>query len=108
MKKLSLLATSLLLAICLTGCGNESKAANITSHKVNENESGIILLCAHTYGSPSNDGYEIKFFLDSYTDTVWVSYFEKHGYGGGGTYTPYYNEDGKIMTYAEFKRVHKH
>ena len=31
-----------------------------------------------------------------------------HGYGGGGSLSPYYNTNGEIMKYEEFKTVHVH
>ena len=47
-------------------------------------------------------------FYDTYTDNIYIKCFEEDFYAGGGSMSPYYNAEGKIMKYDEFTQVHKH
>lgn len=102
MKKISLLLAGLTAMFCLTGC-NDDKSEHIINHNTN-NTNGLAVLCTHDIG----DAVTITFIRDTYTDNIYVTYYEGHGYGGGGNMSPYYNADGEIMNYTEFKQVHKH
>ena len=98
-KKLSLLFTSLFVLTCLAGCKEEG---DINTHSSTNNS--IVVLCNHYLG---NACY-ISFIRDTYTDNIYMTYFEKQGYGVGGGLLPYYNSKGEIMKYEEFKVVHTH
>lgn len=98
-KKLSLLFTFLFALTCLSGCKGEG---DIDTHpSVND---GMVRLCDHYL----DNACYTSFIRDTYTDNIYVTYFEKHGYGGGGSLSPYYNAKGEIMKYEEFKVVHVH
>ena len=99
MKKISLLLVGLTAIFCLTGC---KKEGDIDTHpSIN---GGMVRLCDHYLDNASY----ISFIRDTYTDNISMTYFEKQGYGGGGGLLPYYNSNGEIMKYTEFKQVHKH
>ena len=100
MRKLSLLFVGLLSTLCLSSCNDTSE--HITNYSdVND---GLTVLCDHYIGDYSH----VRFIRDTYTDNIYMTYFEKRGYGGGGGICPYYNAEGKIMKYDEFKIVHVH
>lgn len=103
MKKISLLLAGLTAVFCLAGCSNESE--RITNYNANSTN-GLVVLCTHELGDVQST--TITFIRDTYTDNIYVKCFEKHGYGGGGSLSPYYNADGEIMKYSEFQEVHKH
>ena len=92
MKKLLLLIPLLLL----TGC----KLPNNTTAETNTYKD-FITLCRHNGGC-------ITFMRDPYTDNIYISYYEGHGYGAGASFAPYYNSEGQIMKYQEFLEVHRH
>ncbi len=97
-KKLSLLFTSLFALTCLVGCKEEGDID--THHSIKD---GMVRLCDHYLGSRC-----ISYIRDTCTDNIYVIYFEKQGYGGAGSLSPYYNANGEIMKYEEFKVVHVH
>ena len=99
-KKLGLLFTGLIALTCLTGCDNSEETVKTYSGA----NGGLTALCEHYLG---NDSY-VRFIRDTYTDNIYMTYFEKHGYGGGGSLSPYYNTNGEIIKYEEFKTVHVH
>ena len=101
MKKINLLLTSIMTAFCLVGCSNQTE--HITNYDTN-NTDGLTILCSHELGQSTT----ITFIRDTYTDNVYIKCFDKHGYSGGGSLSPYYNTDGEIMSYTEFRQVHKH
>ena len=98
MKK-NLLLLIPLLTLSITGCTlTEGEVTNYTN-----TNNGLVRLCTHTV-----DDSSITFIRDTYTDNIYMKCFEKHGYGGGGSLSPYYNAEGQIMKYSEFMEVHKH
>ena len=103
MKKIKLLLIGVMTAFCLAGCSDNSK--HDTSYDA-DNASGLIVLCTHYLGS--DHSISIKFVHDTYTDNIYIKYFEEDFYAGGGSMSPYYNAEGKIMKYDEFTQVHKH
>ena len=97
MKKILLIIP--LLILTLTGCTlTEGEVTNYTN-----TNSGLVRLCTHNV----DDSY-VTFIRDTYTDNIYIKYFEKLGNGGGGSLSPYYNSEGQIMKYSEFVEVHKH
>ena len=103
MKKIKILLTSLIAAICLIGC-NDDNSEHIIDYDTN-NASSLVILCTHKLSDLKTN---ITFIRDTYTDNVYMKCFEEHGYAGGGSLSPYYNTEGKIMKYDEFTQVHKH
>lgn len=105
MRKINLLLAGLATAFCLVGCNNQTE--HITNHDTN-NTNGLTVLCSHELG----ESITITFIRDTYTDNVYIKCFEERGfgnrYGVGASLSPYYNADGKIMSYTEFTQVHKH
>ena len=99
-KKLGLLFAGLIAVACLAGCDSNEETVKTYSNA----NGGLIVLCDHYLG---NDSY-VRFIRDAYTDNIYMAYFEKHGYGGGGSLSPYYNDNGEIMKYEAFKTVHVH
>lgn len=95
MKKLFLLIPLLLL----TGCKLSDNTANTAEET--KTYKGFVTLCSH------NDS-RLTFMRDPYTDNIYIRYYEHHGYGGGGSFGPYYNSEGQIMKYQEFLEVHRH
>lgn len=107
MKRLKLLLVSLSALACLTSCISANTSANNGSVvSYSNNGTGLIVLCTHDLGGA--EGWYCRFIRDTYTDNIYMTYFEKHGYGGGGSLSPYYNANGEIMKYEEFKTVHVH
>ena len=103
MKKIKILLISLMAAICLVGCDDDN-SERITNYD-NNNASGLVILCLHKLSDLKTN---ITFIRDTYTDNIYMKCFEEHGYAGGGSMSPYYNAEGKIMKYDEFTQVHKH
>ena len=88
-----------LLTLSMASCSpSEGEVTNYTN-----TNNGLVKLCQHIV----DDSY-ITFIRDTYTDNIYMKCFEKHGYGGGGSLSPYYNAEGQIMKYSEFVEVHKH
>ena len=105
-KKIKILLASLIVAGCLTGCGDNS-SEHITNYDTDDTN-GLVVLCSHELGQSTT----ITFIRDTYTDNVYIKCFEEHGYGknysSSASLSPYYNTEGKIMSYTEFTQVHKH
>ena len=99
MKKIKLLLIGVMAAFCLVGCSDQSEHS--TSYDAN-NASGLIVLCTHYLGS--DHSMSIKFVHDTYTGNIYIKNLDLHG----GSISPYYNAEGKIMKYDEFTQVHKH
>ena len=102
MKRIKTLLLSV-LALTLVGCSNnvrgeEGKVANYGNYT-----GGLVTLCKHGLEEGG-----VTFIRDTYTDNIYMIHFEGHGYAGGGGITPYYNANGEIMKYQEFKTVHTH
>ena len=104
--KIKILLASLIVAGCLTGCGDNS-SEHITNYDT-DNTNGLVVLCSHELGQSTT----ITFIRDTYTDNIYIKCFEEHGYGknysSSASLSPYYNTEGKIMSYTEFTQVHKH
>ena len=103
MKKIKILLTSLIAAICLIGC-NDNNSEHITDYDTN-NASSLVILCRHKL---SDSRTNITFIRDTYTDNIYIKCLEVDFYAGGGSMSPYYNANGEIMKYDEFTQVHKH
>lgn len=99
MKKISLLLIGVMAAFCLAGCSDN--ADNNTSYDA-DSATGLIVLCTHYLSSDHSTS--IKFVHDTYTDNIYMKSLDLRG----GSMSPYYNAEGKIMKYAEFTQVHKH
>lgn len=99
MKKTKLLLISVMTTFCLTGCSDNSN--HDTSYDA-DNASGLIVLCTHYLGSDHSTA--VKFIHDTYTDNIYMKSLDLRG----GSMSPYYNAEGKIMKYDEFTQVHKH
>lgn len=99
MKKLKLLL--LLPSILLASCGLPD--AEATENYKTSTYSNFIVLCTHTISNVER----LEFILDPYTQNIYVTTTSSVGDGKGGI-TPYYNAEGKIMKYEEFKVVHVH
>ena len=107
MKKIKILLISLMAAICLVGCDDDN-SERITNYDNNNNANGLVVLCLHKLSDSETKKTNITFIRDTYTDNIYIKYFEEDYYAGGGSLSPYYNAEGKIMKYAEFTQVHKH
>lgn len=95
MKKLKLLLLLSTSLFSLSACG--------------ENESqyqygAFTTICTHGITNAS----KLTFFKSNDTDLMYTLVEFRSGYGGGASFNPYYNQDGNIMTYNEFKEVHRH
>ena len=99
MKKIKLLLIGVMAAFCLAGCSDIAK--NDTSYDT-DSATGLVVLCTHYLGS--DHSMSIKFVHDTYTDNIYIKNLDLHG----GSISPYYNAEGKIMKYDEFTQVHKH
>ena len=99
MKKTKLLLIGVMATFCLAGCSDKSE--HDTSYDVN-NTSGLVVLCTHYLGSDHSTS--VKFIHDTYTDNIYMKSLDLRG----GSMSPYYNAEGKIMKYDEFTQVHKH
>ena len=99
MKKIKLLLIGVMTTFCLAGCSDKSE--HDTSYDAN-NTSGLIVLCTHYLGSDHSTS--VKFIHDTYTDNIYMKSLDLRG----GSMSPYYNAEGKIMKYDEFTQVHKH
>ena len=106
MKKIKILLISLMAAICLVGC-NDNNSEHITDYDTN-NASSLVILCTHKLSDSETKKTNITFIRDTYTDNIYIKCFEEDYYAGGGSMSPYYNAEGKIMKYDEFTQVHKH
>lgn len=100
-KKLSLLFALIFALTGLTGCKEEGDINTNTQVSTKE---GLVVLCEHYLDNLSY----CRFIRDTYTDNIYMTCFEKQGYGGGGGLLPYYNSKGEIMKYDEFQKVHVH
>ena len=104
MKKIKLLLIGVITAFCLASCSDD-KSEHITNYDAN-NSSGLAILCTHKLRDDLKTN--ITFIHDTYTDNIYIKCFEEDYYAGGGSLSPYYNAEGKIMKYDEFTQVHKH
>ena len=113
MKNIKILLVSQLILLCLVGwigftlavlTGCSSKAEPDSSMTVDDTD-GLVVLCLHKL---SDSKTNITFIRDTYTDNIYIKCFEEDFYAGGGSFSPYYNAEGKIMKYDEFTQVHKH
>lgn len=113
MKNVKILLVSQLILLCLVGwigftlavlTGCSSKAEPDSSTTVDDTD-GLVVLCLHKL---SDSKTNITFIHDTYTDNIYIKCFEEDFYAGGGSMSPYYNAEGKIMKYDEFTQVHKH
>jgi len=91
MKKLKLLFTLVLSGICLTGCGTKKGEVMFGNN--------MELLCKHS----EKDAW-LYFLKDRDTDNVYMYLLDYNR----AALSPYYNSKGEVMTYSEFKQVHKH
>ena len=105
MKKIKLLLIGVMTAFCLAGCSDIAK--NDTSYDV-DSATGLVVLCLHKLSDSETKKTNITFIRDTYTDNIYIKCFEEDYYAGGGSMSPYYNAEGKIMKYDEFTQVHKH
>ena len=99
MKKIRLLLIGVMAAFCLAGCSDNSNHG--TSYDA-DNATGLVVLCTHYLNSDHSTS--IKFVHDTYTDNIYMKSLDLRG----GSMSPYYNAEGKIMKYDEFTQVHKH
>lgn len=113
MKNIKILLVSKLILLCLVGwigftltvlTGCSSKAEHGSSTTVDDTN-GLVVLCLYKLSYPKTN---ITFIRDTYTDNIYIKYFEVDFYAGGGSMSPYYNAEGKIMKYDEFTQAHKH
>ena len=113
MKNIKILLISQLILLCLvgwigftlvilTGCNNKTE---LDSSMIVDDTNGLVVLCLHKL---SDSKTNITFIHDTYTDNIYMKCFEEDCYIGGGSLSPYYNAEGKIMKYDEFTQVHKH
>lgn len=102
MKRIKALLLLQVLALTLIGCsgvrGEEGRVENYGNYT-----GGIVTLCKHGLEEGG-----VTFIRDTYTDNIYMIHYEGHGYAGGAGITPYYNANGEIMKYQEFKTVHTH
>ena len=110
MKNIKILLVSQLILLCLVGwigftlailTGCSSKAEPDSSTTVDDTD-GLVVLCTHYLNSDHSTS--IKFVHDTYTDNIYMKSLDLRG----GSISPYYNAEGKIMKYDEFAQVHKH
>ena len=110
MKKISLLLIGVITAFCLVGwvgftlavlTGRSDKTDPDSSMTVDDTD-GLIVLCTHYLGSDHSTS--VKFIHDTYTNNIYLKSLDLRG----GSMSPYYNAEGKIMKYDEFTQVHKH
>ena len=99
MKKIKLLLIGVMTAFCLAGCSDN--ADNSTSYDA-DSATGLVVLCTHYLSSDHSKS--IKFIHDTCTDNIYLKSLDLRG----GSMSPYYNAEGKIMKYDEFTQVHKH
>ena len=99
MKKIKSLLIGVMAAFCLTGCSDTTN--HDTSYDA-DSSTGLIVLCTHYLSSDHSTS--IKFVHDTYTDNIYMKSLDLRG----GSMSPYYNAEGKIMKYDEFTQVHKH
>ena len=113
MKNVKILLVSQLILLCLVGwigfalavlTGCSSKAEPDSGITVDDTDD-LVVLCLHKL---SDSKTNITFIHDTYTDNIYIKCFEEDYYAGGGSLSPYYNAEGKIMKYDEFTQVHKH
>ena len=113
MKNIKILLISQLILFCLVGwvgftlavLTGRSDKTEPDSSMIVDDANGLVVLCLHKL---SDSKTNITFIHDTYTDNIYIKCFEEHDYAGGGSLSPYYNTEGKIMKYAEFTQVHKH
>lgn len=110
MKKISLLLIGVITALCLVGwvgftlavlTGRSDKTEPDSSMTVDDTD-GLAVLCTHYLNSDHSTS--IKFVHDTCTDNIYMKSLDLRG----GSMSPYYNAEGKIMKYDEFTQVHKH
>ena len=110
MKKISLLLIGVTTALCLVGwvgftlavlTGRNDKAEPDSSMTVDDT-GDLVVLCTHYLGSDHSTS--VKFIHDTYTDNIYMKSLDLRG----GSMSPYYNAEGKIMKYDEFTQMHKH
>lgn len=110
MKKISLLLIGVMTAFCLAGwvgftlavlTGRSDKAEPDSSMTVDDTD-GLVVSCTHYLDSDNSTS--VKFIHDTCTDNIYLKSLVLRG----GSMSPYYNAEGKIMKYAEFTQVHKH
>ena len=99
MKKTKLLLIGVMTTFCLAGCNDKSE--HDPSYDA-DSATGLIVLCTHYLGSDHSTS--VKFIHDTYTDNIYIKSLDLRG----GSMSPYYNAEGKIMKYNEFTQVHKH
>ena len=99
MKKIKLLLIGVMAAFCLAGCSDKSEYD--TSYNA-DSATGLVVLCTHYLSSDHSTS--VKFIHDTYTDNIYMKSLDLRG----GSMSPYYNAEGKIMKYDEFTQVHKH
>ena len=113
MKNIKILLISQLILLCLVGwigftlaiLTDCSSKTELDSSMIVDDTNGLVVLCLHKL---SDSKTNITFIHDTYTDNIYIKCFEEHDYAGGGSLSPYYNAEGKIMKYDEFTQVHKH
>ena len=117
MKKISLLLMGVTTALCLVGwvgftlavlngCSDKSEpdssmTVDDTSYDA-DSATGLVVLCTHYLSSDHSTS--VKFIHDTYTNNIYLKSLDLRG----GSMSPYYNAEGKIMKYDEFTQVHKH
>lgn len=110
MKNIKILLVNQLILLCLVGwigftlavlTGCSSKAEPDSSTTVDD-VNGLVVLCTHYLNNDHSTS--IKFVHDTYTDNIYMKSLDLRG----GSMSPYYNAEGKIMKYDEFVQVHKH
>ena len=110
MKKISLLLIGVITALCLVGwigftlavlTGRSDKTDPDSSMTVDDTDS-LVVSCTHYLDSDHSTS--VKFIHDTCTDNIYLKSLDLRG----GSMSPYYNAEGKIMKYDEFTQVHKH
>lgn len=116
MKNIKILLISQLILLCLVGwigftlaiLTSCSSKTELDSSMIVDDANGLVVLCLHKLSDSETKKTNITFIHDTYTDNIYIKYFEEDYYAGGGSMSPYYNAEGKIMKYDEFTQVHKH
>ena len=108
MKKM--LVISLLCLVCFLAVGCRP-AATGQLEKVESSEEDIIgpFECVAKINTPlhsSNPINNISFFRDTNTNLIYILVKNYNGNATYGGFTPYYNTEGNLMTYDEWKEIY--
>ena len=104
MKKISLLLIGVITAFCLVGwvgftlavlTGRSDKAEPDSSMTVDDTD-GLVVSCTHYLDSDHSTS--VKFIHDTCTDNIYLKSLDLRG----GSMSPYYNAEGKIMKFCFF------